>query len=282
MSADATAIGNVLLAAGKPEEALQQYNHALELQEGSDLSQEVSDLSQEVKENARLVHHYNLGRVAVKSKDLAGAKQRADAFMQGATAKKNDAQTRLAHELAGLIALKEKQYDRALAHVGKANQQDPYVLYLTGLAYQGKGNEGKAAEMFRNAANHNTLPTLNYAFVRAKAKKMKAGPSHSTASPTAISPPSRTSANTPPPQSSFIAVRNPGRASSIRSQGLVSPPMRTRHDPIRMTRSRLRASAMPPTRRFARRAEGDTEAPNCRIRSSQTSCSMIVTCRRRP
>ena len=154
MSADATAIGNVLLAAGKPEEALQQYNHALELQEGS-------DLSQEVKENARLVHHYNLGRVAVKSKDLAGAKQRADAFMQGATAKKNDAQTRLAHELAGLIALKEKQYDRALAHVGKANQQDPYVLYLTGLAYQGKGNEGKAAEMFRNAANHNTLPTLN-------------------------------------------------------------------------------------------------------------------------
>ena len=79
MSADATAIGNVLLAAGKPEEALQQYNHALELQEGSDLSQEVSDLSQEVKENARLVHHYNLGRVAVKSKDLAGAKQRADA-----------------------------------------------------------------------------------------------------------------------------------------------------------------------------------------------------------
>ncbi|MDQ3224724.1 MAG: hypothetical protein M3Q75_14825 [Gemmatimonadota bacterium] len=100
MSADATAMGDVLLEAGKPEEALKQYSHALELQERS-------DLSQEVKENARLVHHYNLGRVAVRSKDLAGARQHADAFMQGATGKKNAAQTRQAHELAGVIALRE-------------------------------------------------------------------------------------------------------------------------------------------------------------------------------
>jgi tetratricopeptide (TPR) repeat protein len=167
MSADATAMGDVLLAAGKPEEALKQYNHALELQGRS-------DLSAEVKENARLVHHYNLGRVAVKSRDLAAAKQHADAFMKGATAKKSDAQTRQAHELAGLIALKEKRFDQALTHTGKANQQNPYVLYLTGLAHQGKGDQEKAAEMFRQAVNHNTLPTLNHAFVRAKAKKMKA------------------------------------------------------------------------------------------------------------
>jgi tetratricopeptide (TPR) repeat protein len=167
MAADATAMGDVLLAAGKPDEALKKYNRALELQEGS-------DLSDEVKENARLVHHFNLGRVAVKNKDLAGARKHVEMFMKGVTTKKNQAQTRQAHQLAGLIALKEKQFDQALAHMGKANQQDPYVLYLTGLAYKGKGDETKAAEMFRNAANHNTLPTLNHAFVRAHAKKMKA------------------------------------------------------------------------------------------------------------
>lgn len=127
-----------------------------------------------MKENAKLVHHYNLGRVAARTKDLAGAKEHAGVFMKGATAKNNDAQTRQAHELAGLIALKEKQFDRALAHLDKANQQDPYVLYLAGKAHRGKGNQGKAADMFRQAANHNTLPTLHYAFVRAKAKKMKA------------------------------------------------------------------------------------------------------------
>ncbi len=48
------------------------------------------------------------------------------------------------------------------------------MLYRTGKAYKGAGNEAKATEMFRQATNINTLPTLNHAFVRAKAKKMKA------------------------------------------------------------------------------------------------------------
>jgi len=48
------------------------------------------------------------------------------------------------------------------------------VLHRLGKAYKGKGDEAKATELFRQAANHNTLPTLNHAFVRAKAKKMKA------------------------------------------------------------------------------------------------------------
>jgi tetratricopeptide (TPR) repeat protein len=135
---------------------------------------EHSDLSAEVKENARLVHHYNLGRVAVHMKDLASAKKHADAYMQGAQKKKNSGQIRQAHDLAGTIALKEKLYEQALAHLAKANQQDPYVLYRLGKAYKGSGNEAKAMEMFRQAVNHNTLPTLNHAFVRAKAKKMKA------------------------------------------------------------------------------------------------------------
>jgi tetratricopeptide (TPR) repeat protein len=52
MSADLTAVGDVLLEAGKTSEAQQQYDRALELQEQS-------DLSSEVKENARLIHHYN-------------------------------------------------------------------------------------------------------------------------------------------------------------------------------------------------------------------------------
>jgi tetratricopeptide (TPR) repeat protein len=167
MSADAVAMGDVLLEAGKPEEARAMYQDALTRLESS-------DLSAEVKENARLVHHYNLGRVAVHSKDLAGAKKHADIYMQAATAKKNSGQIRQAHDLAGTIALKEKQYEQALAHFAKANQQDPYVLYRTGKAYKGSGNEAKAVEMFRQAVNHNTLPTLNHAFVRAKAKKMKA------------------------------------------------------------------------------------------------------------
>jgi tetratricopeptide (TPR) repeat protein len=167
MAGDAVAMGDVLLEAGKPEEARKQYEKALALQLES-------DLSPEVKDDAKLVHHYNLGRVAIRTKDLAAARKHADAFMQGATAKKNSAEIRQAHELAGTIALKEKQFDEALTHLTQANQQDPYVLYRMGKAYKGKGDESKAAELFRRAATHNTLPTLNHAFVRAKEKKAKA------------------------------------------------------------------------------------------------------------
>jgi tetratricopeptide (TPR) repeat protein len=167
MAGDAVAMADVLLEAGKPEEARQLYEKALALQVNS-------DLSPEVKDDAKLVHHYNLGRVAVRTKDLAAARQHADAFMQGATAKKNSAEIRQAHDLAGTIALKEKRFEQALEHLAKANQQDPYVLYRLGKAYQGKGDESKAAELFRQAANHNTLPTLNHAFARVKARKMKA------------------------------------------------------------------------------------------------------------
>jgi tetratricopeptide (TPR) repeat protein len=167
MAGDAVAMGNVLLEAGKPEEARRYYEKALDLQLKS-------DLSREVKEDAELVHHYNLGRVAIRTKDLASAQEHADAFMKGATAKNNSAEIRQAHELVGTIALKEKRFDQALAHLTKANQQDPYVLYRMGKAYQGKGDEAKAAELFRQAANHNTLPTLNHAFARAKLNKAKA------------------------------------------------------------------------------------------------------------
>ena len=52
-------MGDVLLEAGKPEEARAMYQDAL-------TRLERSELSSGVKENARLVHQYNLGHVAVQ------------------------------------------------------------------------------------------------------------------------------------------------------------------------------------------------------------------------
>ncbi|MBA3318254.1 MAG: tetratricopeptide repeat protein [Gemmatimonadales bacterium] len=167
MAGDATFMGNVLLEAGKPAEARKRFEQAVRLIEGS-------DLAPEVKENAKLIHRYNTARVAVATGDLATARREGDAFMQESQAKKNRFQIRLGHEVAGTIALKEKSYDAALAHLAQANQQDPYVLYRTGLAYEGKGDRAKAKEVFRKAADFNQLPTLNSAFVREKTRRFKA------------------------------------------------------------------------------------------------------------
>jgi len=156
--------GNILLEMGKHDDAKQAYEQALKM--ASDSSQ-----SQAFKDNAARFHHYNLARVAIAKKDLATAKTETETFRKAAEAAKNANQLKLAHELLGRIALEEKNYDSAVAELGQANQQNPDVLYLLGHAYHGKGDTAKAKESFTKAAKFNSLPQLNYAFVRSKAEK---------------------------------------------------------------------------------------------------------------
>jgi tetratricopeptide (TPR) repeat protein len=168
MSGDAETMGDILLSAGRPDQARSRFEQALDLVAKS-------SRSQEVKDDAALAHHYNIGRVALAKKDLATAKTEAAAYLEGATAKDNEFRTREAHKLAGKIAIHEKNYDQAISELAQANQLDPSVLYATGLAHQGKGDQAKAREFFRQAAELYTLPTMNHAFVRTKARKAAGG-----------------------------------------------------------------------------------------------------------
>lgn len=163
MAGDLQLKANIQLEAGKPGEAKGLFERSVKMIEGS-------NLSQEIKDNAKLFRHFNLARVAVKSNDLATAKSEAEEFRKGAEASKNPAQVRQSHELAGMIALAEKQYDAALVELEQSNLQNPYNLYRQCLAYQGKGDAAKAKEACRKAADFNSLPFINYAFIRTKAK----------------------------------------------------------------------------------------------------------------
>ncbi len=113
--------------------------------------------------------------MAIAKKDYAAAKTHADEFRQGAEASKNPAQLKQSHELAGRIALAKKDYGQAISELEQANQQDPRNLYRLGQAYQGKGDSGEAQKYFAKAASFNSLPALNYAFIRVKAEKMVSG-----------------------------------------------------------------------------------------------------------
>src|SRR5262249_12437524 len=75
----------------------------------------------------------------------------------GVEAKKVRVEVRQSHELAGLVAVHAKEWDTALAELGKAGTQNPRVTYLTGLAWQGKGDQAKAAEAFKSVADYNQL-----------------------------------------------------------------------------------------------------------------------------
>ena len=102
--------------------------------------------------------------------DLATAKTEADEFRKGAEASKNPAQVRLAHELDGMIALAEKDYAKAVSEFQQGNQQNPQNLFRLCEAYKGKGDAANAKDACTKAADFNSLPQLNYAFIRTKAK----------------------------------------------------------------------------------------------------------------
>lgn len=166
MSLDAIQTGDILLGAGRPDEAATRYRQSLALVQGS-------SLSTEVKENATLADRYNVARVALAKGDLPAAQAAAAEYLKGAEVTNDVGRIRLGHELAGSIALQEKHFDQAGAELAQADQQDPYILYETALAYQGQGDAAKARELAGRAANMNTFPTVRSAQIRAKAIKMQ-------------------------------------------------------------------------------------------------------------
>ena len=165
MTADLQAKATILLEAGKYAEAKGLFERILKMTQDS-------TLSQEIKDNAKLFHHYNLATVALGMKDYKTAKWEADEFRKGTEASKNPAQVRQSHQLAGMIALAEKDYDKAIAELQQTGQQNPQNLYRLCQAYQGKGDNAKAKESCAKAGGFNSLPQLNYAFIRTKVQKM--------------------------------------------------------------------------------------------------------------
>lgn len=155
--------GDYLLEAGKLSEARDSYTKSRDAIVNS-------ALSEEFKSNARQAHLISEVETAVRMKDFAAAKTHADAYMKTADANHHPIQMQTAHQLAGVIALSEKQYDAALTELKKANDRNPRNIYRMGEAYAGLGDREKAKEMWTRAANFNEI-NYSLAFVRAKARQ---------------------------------------------------------------------------------------------------------------
>lgn len=164
MAADLQAKGNIYSQMKRYDAAAREFDRSLQIVQAS-------NLSQQIKDNQKLQHRFNTTTLALARNDLAAAKKNAEEFRQGAEAQKNPGQVRQAHELAGRIAVAEKDYDKAISELEQANLQDPRNLYRLSEAYQAKGDAAKAQQYAKKAADFNSLPALNYAFVRSKVQK---------------------------------------------------------------------------------------------------------------
>jgi len=157
-------MGNVLLEAGRVDDAVARFAKRVAAIDHADVAPEVRDAT----------HRQSLfdeARVALARNDLATARARAAAYQTAVAVKSIPFEVRQSHELAGRIALAEKSYAAAIAELRQANQQDPRVVYLTAVALRGQGDLQAAKEASLEAADFNGL-SATYGYVRAKARAM--------------------------------------------------------------------------------------------------------------
>jgi tetratricopeptide (TPR) repeat protein len=163
MADDLELMGDVLVEAGRPDEARTRFREAASLVERS-------SATPEIKADARLRSRAGLTRVAIRKRDLTLARSLADSVLAEAKQGGNPERIREGHELLGLVALAQKKGDDALGHLKEADQQDPYVLFALAKAQALTGDREGARALFAKVASHNDLPTIRYALVRRAAR----------------------------------------------------------------------------------------------------------------
>ncbi|MDH3745168.1 MAG: tetratricopeptide repeat protein [Acidobacteriota bacterium] len=167
IAGDLNLVGDILLEAGRLDEATDSYAKSIE-------AIEKAAVSDDVKENVKRNILFDQARVALAGDDLQKAKETATSYGEMVEVKKIPFEVRQAHELMAMIALAEGKPDGALAHLEQANQQNPRVLLLTAQAHQGLGRGEDARAYCEAAADFNAL-SGTYAFVRPAAQEMLAG-----------------------------------------------------------------------------------------------------------
>ncbi len=161
MSGDHVFMGNVLLEADRTDDAMSQYERSINIILEA-------DVPAEVKAAAARNHHYFQARVALAERNLDAAKQHTGLYDQQVQKHEIPFEMRRVHELTGSIAIAEKNWPEAVSSLEQANHQDPRILYLMAVAYNGAGDQYGGQAMMEKAANFNGL-NFNYAYVRAKA-----------------------------------------------------------------------------------------------------------------
>jgi tetratricopeptide (TPR) repeat protein len=166
LAGDLNLMGNILLEAGRTDEALARFEEAIAV---SDESATPDDARAAFRRNAL----FNTARVALARGDLDQARSQAAEYAAQVAVSAVPFEQWQSHQLNGLIALTEEEHAAAVEELRQANALDPRVQYLLAQAYEGTGNRQSAREACRQAAEHNGL-NFNYAYVRAAARRMLA------------------------------------------------------------------------------------------------------------
>ena len=166
-SGDAMRLGTILLHAEQLDGAAASFAESITLMNKA-------SVPAEVKEANRRNNLFDTARVALKRGDLATAQAQAQDYQKQVEVRRIPFEVWQVHELLGMIALAQHQYDAALAELAQASNQNPRVLYLTAVVLQGQGDGQRARAAAQAVAEFNGL-NASYVFVRPEAQKMVTG-----------------------------------------------------------------------------------------------------------
>jgi tetratricopeptide (TPR) repeat protein len=167
MAGDLGFEAEILLEAGRTDEAEAKFTEAVEMAQSA-------IVTADVKETARRNYLFNVARVELQRNDLAAATATADRYRQQVETRKIPFEVRRTHELQGLIALAKRDFPTAVRELEQAGRQDPRVLFNLSKAYAGAADTSAARTTLERAANFNGF-SGTYAFVRNKALAMLKG-----------------------------------------------------------------------------------------------------------
>ncbi len=159
---DSRLIAYVLLEMNLPDKAEEKYNNAM-----SRITE--SDYTPDIKDNTTREIPYFMVQLALARNDILTAKTEQERYKEMAKEYASILRTRVVHEIAGIIALYEKNYNEAVKELELGREQSAYNLYRTALAYEGLGDTAKAIEKFKQTAYFNSLNDFNYSLIRKKA-----------------------------------------------------------------------------------------------------------------
>ncbi len=160
-------LGNLYTECGKLSEAEELFTKGLQIAEKS-------NYSGLIKSNFKNNILYNFAYLDVKRKKFVDALQKAEKFLTYAKDQENPILLKQSNQLFGIIALEQKDYNKAIEYFRKSNQDNPYNLYRIATAFEYLGDSERAISYYSKAANAHLVSNRNYSVIRLKAvEKLK-------------------------------------------------------------------------------------------------------------
>jgi tetratricopeptide (TPR) repeat protein len=158
MAGDLNMMGDILLAAGRADEAIGKYQESVDLAQASDAT---DDLKQTVVRNTT----FDIARAVLSKAKLKKATELAASYRKAVTEFEIRGEVQQAHELTGMLAIASGDFETALWELAHANQENPRVMLLTGKAFQLAGDTEAARQACAQVVDFNEI-NLNLAYVR--------------------------------------------------------------------------------------------------------------------